>query len=145
MKPMPVGSRVKVARNSGRHNYAIGSTITVTRIDPNDGTFMARTSGGPTGSWISWDDVVPNHKTLWEILKADLPRDMVLFLSAFEGIDSISLREDVIDEILGGLPDLNERLVAFARTEDGAAMLGLDADDGDEGDDDEGDDDLEEG
>lgn len=127
MNPVPVGTRVRVARKTSSHNYTVGKTFVVSFIDDSDGTLRLTDSQGQPGNWIKWDDCEPATESIWSILKRDLPQEIVLFLSAFEGVEWLTLREDVVDEILQGLPDLDERIVAFARTEEGAQSLGLKA------------------
>lgn len=126
MNPVPSGYRIRVVRNNNSHSYVLGRTYIVDRVD-NDGTFKARDASGVVGDWLRWDECEPGTESVWSILKKDLPPDIVLFLSAFDGVESLELREDVIDQILTSLPDLNERIVAYARSEEGALVLGLKA------------------
>jgi hypothetical protein len=123
MNPVKVGARVRVVANTCDHNYTVGSVCTVVLVD-SDGTLKARTPEGKVGNWLRWRDCRPATMSLWDLLKKELPPDIRLFLSAFDGIEEIELQEEVVDSILAGLPDLDERIVAFARTEEGAQMLG---------------------
>ncbi|MEI8257139.1 MAG: hypothetical protein WCJ30_15810 [Deltaproteobacteria bacterium] len=123
-----VGSRVRVVSNTCHHGYTIGSTLVVVHVDAGDSTLRARKGdSGAVGSWINWADCAPAKASVWRLLSKDLPEETRLFLSAFEGIDDIGIDRSVADEILTQLPDLAERIVAYARTEEGAEALGLSA------------------
>jgi hypothetical protein len=123
MTPAKIGARVRVVANTCDHNYPVGSLCTVVLVD-SDGTFKARTPDGKVGNWLRWRDCRPGSLSLWDLLKKELPPDIRLFLSSFDGIEDLELKEEVVDAILAGLPDLDERIVAFARTEEGAQLLG---------------------
>jgi len=112
MKPVPVGTRVRVSREGGSHNYSLGSVVTVSRVD-DDGTFKGIKPTGEEGNWLRWEHCDPAGPSLWEILSASLPDHTRLFLNAFEGVDQLSLRPKIGDEILRQLPDLQERIVSF--------------------------------
>ena len=124
MTPAKVGARVRVIANNGDHNYPVGSICSVVLVD-SDGTFKARMPDGQVGTWLRWRDCRPAMLSLWDLLKTDLPTDIRLFLAAFDGIEDIELKEEVVDAILAQLPDLDERIVGFARTEEGSQLLGL--------------------
>ena len=122
MTPAPVGTRVRVIGRSVPHHYTIGETYTVTIVD-DDNTFKAAGADGETRDWISWDDCEPASPSLWDQLAADLPNDLVRFLSCFDGIQAITLKREVVDAILGRLPDLHERVAALAGTPEGEALI----------------------
>jgi hypothetical protein len=128
MNPVPVGTRVRVIARSNHHSYTVGQIYTVDVVD-NDGTFRARDASGKVGNWIRWGDVELGGPTLWDLVRKDLPRDIVLFLSAFHGVSALEVKEEVGDKILARLPDLDKRILAFARSADGARLLGLEDDD----------------
>lgn len=58
--------------------------------------------------------------SIWSRVAADLPEPLVRFLSCFDGIGDITLKEKVIDAVLAKLADLPERIVAAAATPLGA-------------------------
>jgi hypothetical protein len=109
-----IGNRLRVRSNSGSHNYPIGSVVTVVHTD-SDGTFKCRRSDGTVGNWLRMRDCEPVGDTLWTVLQRDLPEDVVHFLSSFDGLDQLAVREDVAAEILTSLPDLLDRIVAEGR------------------------------
>lgn len=109
-----IGSRLRVRTNSGSHNYTIGSTVTVVHVD-NDGTVRARRPDGSIGNWLAIRDAEPGEPSLWSALRADLPEDVVCFLSAFEGLEELTVRDDIAEKVLLELPDLLERIVAEGR------------------------------
>jgi len=118
MKPLPRGARIRVVRNDTNHRYTIGDVYTVTYID-DDGTFRAADSKGRIGNWLRWSECEPIDAGLWSKIAADLPEPLVRFLSCFDGIEQISLKEKVVDAVLAKLPDLHDRIVALATAEGG--------------------------
>lgn len=123
MDPVPVGTVIRVKANTNQHAYDIGGTYTVAHVDQSDDTFRASDSSGETRNWLRWCDCESAGPSVWDHLAADLPEDLVMFLSAFDGISSIQLREPVIDAILATLPDLHERIIRVTRSPEGAAMV----------------------
>lgn len=122
MKPAPVGTRIRVSRNTNNHGYKIGGVYTVFH-DDRDGTLKATDEHGRVGNWLRWDDCDPAGPTVWERISADLPEEIVRFLACFDGVQSLTLKEQVIDTVLAGLPDLHERVVAAAATPEGMVVI----------------------
>ena len=109
-----IGTRLRVRTNSGSHNYPIGSVVTVVHAD-SDGTFKCRHSDGTIGNWLRMRDCEPAGDALWTALQRDLPEDVVHFLSSFDGLEQLTVRDDVAADILMSLPDLLDRIVAEGR------------------------------
>jgi hypothetical protein len=126
MHPAPVGTRIRVISNTGNHSYAVGQVYKVTFVD-NDGTFKAADATGRVGNWLRWECCEPAGASIWERIAADLPDDLVAFLSCFDGIADIELGEPVVDAVLGNVPDVHERLVTLARSPVGKAFLAANA------------------
>jgi hypothetical protein len=122
MKPVPVGTRIRIISRSVPDSYDIGKTYTVTVVD-DDNTFKAADDDGQTRDWIPWEDREPASPSLWDLLAPDFPDDLVLFLSCFDGIQEIALKREVVDAILRRVPDLHERVAALAATPEGAASI----------------------
>lgn len=122
MSPVPVGTQIRIVGNSNHHSYAVGDIYTVSYVD-SDGTLKAADSSGAARDWLRWGDCELAGPTLWDRIAADLPEELVLFLSAFDGISTISLKPEIIDAILARQPDLHERILAELRTPDGADMV----------------------
>lgn len=118
-----VGMRVRVVGNTNDHSYDIGGIYTVTVVDDSDNTCRAADATGEVRNWLRWGDCEPAEDSLWDQLAPDLPEELVLFLASFDGIASIKLKEQLVDEILAKLPDLHERILSLARTPDGAALI----------------------
>ena len=115
MQPASVGSRVRVVSNEYDHSYTVGRVYTVTTVD-SDGTFRAADCTGRVGNWLRWSECTSMADSLWTKLAAELPDTLVRFLSCFDGINDLTLKETVIDAVLAKLPDLHERVVAAAGT-----------------------------
>jgi len=122
MDPVPVGTQIRVVGNCNHHAYTVGDVYTVSHVD-SDGTLKATDSSGAARDWLRWEDCEPAGPSLWERIAADLPEELVLFLSAFDGISLISLKPGVIDAILAKQPDLHERILALVRTPEGVEMV----------------------
>lgn len=115
MRPVPVGTRIRVVRCINGHSYRIGGIYTVVE-DDHDGTFKAADAKGRIGSWLRWDECEPAGPAVWDRIAADLPDDLVTFLSCFDGINEVELKETVVDAVLRSVPDLPERVIAIARS-----------------------------
>lgn len=122
MKPVPVGTRIRVVRNRNNHTYTIGKVYRV-HHDDRDGTFKAIDAAGTVGNWLRWDEVQPAGPSTWGRIAADVPEEICRFLGCFDGIDDISLKESVIDAVLADLPDTHERATAFAGTDLGKSVV----------------------
>jgi len=114
MKPTTVGSRVRVVGHSNEHNYEVGQVYTVALVD-TDGTFKATDSAGKLGNWLRWTDCEPAGEIGWPFCRDVLPPEVIEFLEAFDGVEALSLKDAVKDEILKGLPNLQEEILTAAR------------------------------
>ncbi len=123
MDKQPVGTRIRIIGNSNHHHYSVGEVYTISIVDDNDGTLQAADASGNTKDWLRWCDCEMAGDRTWDVLAKDLPEEMILFLSAFDGIGALKLKESVIDTILLRLPDLNERIVAVCQTPEGRAII----------------------
>ena len=122
MRPAPVGTRIRVIKNDHNHNYDIGRVYKISQ-DDNDGTFKAVDANGKVGNWLRWEECELAGPDTWARIAADLPEELVRFLSCFDGIADISLSEKVVDAVLGELPDLHERVVEVVRTPVGEPLV----------------------
>ncbi len=106
MRSWPLGSKVWVIGNCNGHGYTVGRVYVVAEVD-EDGTFRARDpDNGLMGNWMRWQDVDIRPPVGWAFCKTVLPAEVVQFLEAFDGIESIILRENVKQRLLHKLPDL---------------------------------------
>jgi hypothetical protein len=102
--------RIRITR-SGR-GYVPSKTYTIARVDPNDNTLIAVDSEGKEGSWIQWNHcVLAGGDINWTWLKGQLSADALELLSAFEGLESLRLRDEIRDHILLQLPGLKDRIL----------------------------------
>jgi hypothetical protein len=114
MKPAAVGSRIRVVGQSNEHNYEVGQIYTVAMVD-TDGTFKATDASGKLGNWLRWTDCEPAGEIGWKFCQEVLPPEVIEFLEAFDGVEALALKDAVKDEILKGLPNLQEEILAAAR------------------------------
>jgi hypothetical protein len=102
--------RIRITR-SGR-GYETGKVYTIVRVDNSDHTLVAVDSEGKEGSWIKWDHcVLGGGEINWSWLKGQLSADALELLSAFEGLESLRLRDEIRDHILLQLPGLKDRIL----------------------------------
>jgi len=120
MKPVTPGTLIRVLRNHNNHTYTIGDVYTVSYID-DDGTFRATDDKGRIGNWLRWSECEPAGVSTWSRIAADLPEPLMRFLSCFDGIGEVTLKEKIVDAVLAKLPDLHERIVSVAATPVGEA------------------------
>ncbi len=110
--PFAVGMKIRAVSNFGRHSYQQGKTYTVVAVDPNDNTLRARDSSGEEGNWIRWNDCQIDQEIGWNWLKQMLPAEALDLLSNFDGLDQLRLSEDVRTQLILGIPDLKNRILA---------------------------------
>lgn len=102
--------RIRVTRSTS--GYVRSKTYTIVRVDPNDHTLVAVDSDGREGTWIKWDHCVLAVGDInWTWLKGQLSAEALELLSAFEGLESLRLREEIRDHILLQLPGLKSRIL----------------------------------
>ena len=110
MKNPQVKQRIKVNR-PGR-GYQPGKSYLVARIDNSDNTLIATDAEGNEGNWIKWDHCMPAGDDInWSWLKGQLSGESLELLSAFEGLETLRLRDEIRDRILLQLPNLKERIL----------------------------------
>jgi hypothetical protein len=122
MNPIPVGRPIRVVNPANARGYAPGQIYTVAEVD-TDGTFRAADASGKRLGWLRWEDCEPAGGGIWDRVAGDLPEELVIFLSCFDGIADLELDERILDAALATVPDLHERVVAAAREPDLAAKL----------------------
>lgn len=122
MTPAPVGTRIRIVSCIHDHNYLVGETYTIVEVD-SDGTFKAADSDGDVGNWLRWEECELAAASFWDQIAPDLPDDLVRFLSCFDGIQTLTLKREVVDAVLRKLPDLHERVAMIAGTPDGSLVL----------------------
>lgn len=93
------------------HDYRRGESYEVVRIDPSDGTLKARDYHGDTGSWIRWADCEKCNDIGWDWLKGQLSAEALELLSAFDGLNTLTLRPDVRCALAGQVPALKDKVL----------------------------------
>jgi hypothetical protein len=108
-RPQPK-QRIKVTRPS--RGYECGKTYTIVRVDDNDNTLIAIDSDGKEGSWIKWESCIQADGEIgWSWLKGQLSADALELLSAFDGLETLRLKDEIRDHILLQLPGLKDRIL----------------------------------
>ncbi len=114
MNPAPVGTRIRPVRNSNSHNYRIGAVYTINLI--RGIRFRAVDAAGAQGNWLAWEDCELVSVHGWDYCRKVLDPDAIDFLSAFDGIERLTLRPDIKDRILLERPGLHDAILGAARS-----------------------------
>ena len=110
MKEPQINQRIQVSRNQS--GYSVGKVYVITSVDSTDNTLIAVDSDGNAGFWLSWDDcVILSNPVCWEWLNGRLSGEALELLSAFEGVEKLSLKPLVRDRMLTQLPNLKDRIL----------------------------------
>ena len=118
---LEIGTHVRVVGNSNEHNYAIGGEVVVVEIDPTRAAFRARRADSDeVGNWLVASDVLKVARLGWDWLRELLPPEDVELLSAFDGLETLELKEEVKAELVKQVPDLKAAILATARGARGA-------------------------
>jgi hypothetical protein len=133
--PFEVGMKIRPVSNFGRHSYQAGKTYTVVTVDSNDNTLRARDSSGEEGNWIRWSDCQIDEEIGWNWLKQMLPAEALDLLSNFDGLDQLRLSKDVRTQLILGIPDLKNRILAVREEMESSSIAKVTANDSDDDDD----------
>jgi tetratricopeptide (TPR) repeat protein len=104
MSTPKVGELYRVKHPS--NGYMEGTIYEIIRVDQSDKTVKMVDNGGKTGSWVSWDNLISASKLRLKSLLKHLPSESKVFLSAFDGLDKLFLKEEVKDALILSITDL---------------------------------------
>lgn len=106
-----VGNRFSVSSNV--EDYQPGKIYVVSRVDPTDNTLKGTEDGsGRELLWVAWDRVrLITSEIGWDWLKTQLPDDVLEILSAFDGLDQLTLKTHIRDQIVRSTPNLLQRIL----------------------------------
>lgn len=112
------GDQVRIIANSNSHDYQIGKIYIVTSSRHENGeAFQARDPDtGKSLNWLTADDVVIVPRIGWQWLRTILPPQDVALLETFDGLDSLTLKQEIKDTILSDLPTLDHHIVTAQRS-----------------------------
>jgi hypothetical protein len=109
--PFQTGDRIRPVAMFEHHNYEEGRSYSVSEIDPGDCTLRARDENDSLGGWIRWCDCRAASEIGWEWLKGQLPAETLELLTAFNGLERLTLRKDVTTKLVAGMPSLKQRIL----------------------------------
>jgi hypothetical protein len=110
MKRPKKGQKVRFTHSD--QGYLAGKIYTIAKVDPSDNTLTATDPEGSEGGWIPWSSCELSSSAIcWNWLKEQLSGEALELLNAFEGLDHLSLKSEVRDQILSSLPNLKERIL----------------------------------
>jgi hypothetical protein len=116
--PFKTGDRIRATSAFGHHSYEPGRLYFVTCIDDSDQTLKARDATGNEGNWIKWCDCKKTADIGWEWLKTVLPAEALDLLAAFDGLESLSLREDLRNRLVLQIPGLHDKILSAMADEE---------------------------
>jgi hypothetical protein len=93
------------------HDYGSDQVYFVAEIDPRDSTLRARDARGALGSWIRWQDCRADETIGWNWLKGRLPAEDLELLSAFNGLERLSLRPEIAAALISDIPTLRKNIL----------------------------------
>jgi hypothetical protein len=111
MTPVPIGTRIQIVSNSNRHHYRTGGIYRVHQVD-TDGTLKAIDEMGVEGDFLQWDDCKPVGIG-WKWIRGHLDARSLDLLGAFDGLDNLSLRQDVETKVISTIPNLADQILAI--------------------------------
>lgn len=109
MNPVPVGNRIQIISNNNAHQYRVGGIYRVHQID-NDGTLKAIDDMGVEGDYLIWDDCQLVGMG-WKWIREHLDARSLDLLSAFHGLENLSLRQDVETKVITTIPNLADQIL----------------------------------
>lgn len=109
MNRLPVGTRIRIIANHSHHDYQIGA---IYRIHQDSGfdCFSAIDEHGKIGRLAQWQDC-ERAGIGWEWLRTQLDARSVALLSAFVGIEHLTLKPEIENQLVLSLPDLAEAIL----------------------------------
>jgi len=121
MTRLPVGTRIRIVANNSHHDYQIGAIYRVNK-DGDFGCFSAIDEHGNVGRLAQWKDC-ERAGIGWEWLRTQLDARSVELLSAFVGIEHITLKPEIENRLVLSLPDLDEAILRTLPTIPDSALL----------------------
>jgi hypothetical protein len=118
--PFKPGDRIRAIDHYEHHSYQPGRVYTVTTVDRNDSTLKAQDAMGSEGNWIKWRDCKKTDDIGWEWLKTVLPAEALDLLAAFDGLEGLSLREDLRNRLVLQIPGLHDKILGAMADEEAA-------------------------
>lgn len=111
------GEQIRIVANSNDHEYQIGKIYIVTADRHENGqAFRARDPDtGETHNWLVPDDVIIVPRIGWQWLRTVLPPQDVTLLESFDGLDLLTLKQEIKDSILTDLPTLDHHILTAQR------------------------------
>jgi hypothetical protein len=109
MSRLPVGTRIRIIGNSSNHHYRIGAIYRVHQ-DGNFDLFSAIDEKGNIGHLAQWKDC--EHAGIgWEWLCTQLDPRSIKLLSAFTGVEHLTLKPEIENQLVLSLPGLDEAIL----------------------------------
>lgn len=103
------GTRIRVISSKEHHQYQIGGIYRVCHVD-DDGTFRAAREDGWVGDFLKAEDC-EIFGIGWDWLRQQLDARSLELLSAFEGVEGLTLRPDVEMALVASIPDLEKAML----------------------------------
>ena len=109
--PFKDGDKIIAIGGFGHHGYEPSRNYTVISVDSSDQTLKAKSNTGSEGGWIKWNDCRKANDIGWDWLKTVLPAEALDLLAAFDGVENLSLREDLRNRLIMQIPGLHDKIL----------------------------------
>jgi hypothetical protein len=113
-----IGDKIRAIGGFGHHGYEPGRHYTVISVDSSDQTVKAKSNNGSEGGWIKWCDCKKANDIGWDWLKTVLPAEALDLLAAFDGVENLSLREDLRNRLIMQIPGLHDKILGALADEE---------------------------
>ena len=114
MTRLPVGTRIRIVANNSHHDYQIGAIYRVHK-DGDFGCFSAIDDHGNVGRLAQWKDC-ERAGIGWEWLRTQLDARSVTLLSAFVGVEHLTLKPEIENQLVLSLANLDEAILRILST-----------------------------
>lgn len=109
MTKLPVGTRIRITGNTSNHDYRIGCIYRVHQ-DSGFGCFSAIDESGNVGQLAQWKDC-ERVGIGWDWLRDQLDARSIELLSAFVGIEHLTLKPEIENQLVLSVPNLDEAIL----------------------------------
>jgi hypothetical protein len=114
MSRIPVGTRIRIIGNRSPHDYRIGGIYRIHK-QGDFGCFQAIDEKGNVGQLAQWKDC-ERACIGWEWLRTQLDARSVELLSAFVGVEHLTLKPEIENQLVLSTPLLEEAILRVLPT-----------------------------
>jgi len=109
MRRLPAGTRIRIIGNRSHHDYRIGGIYRIHHNADSD-CFSAIDEQGNVGRLAQWKDC-ERAAIGWEWLRTQLDARSLELLSAFVGVEHLTLKPEIENQLVFAIPHLEEAIL----------------------------------